>query len=412
MTNVLDTLRERGFVQQLTHDEPLYKLFASERVTAYVGVDPTADSMHVGHMLPIMALAHLQRAGHRPIALMGGGTSMVGDPSGKTEMRKMLTLDDIEQNKKGIRAQMARLLDFSEGQALMLDNADWLLKLNYVDFLREIGSQFSVNRMLTAECFRARMERPDTGLSFIEFNYMLMQAYDFLALFREHGCKLQIGGDDQWSNILAGTDLIRRLERGEAFGLTLPLITTSSGAKMGKTVDGAVWLDPLKTSPYDFYQYWRNVHDADVERFFALYTFLPMDEVRRLGRAEGQAINDSKKTLAFEITKMVHGEEEAHKAQQAAEALFSKGGDDANIPSTLIPTAELEAGINICELMGRCGLTASKSEARRLIQQGGVTINGEKVESSERLINSADIQDGKALLKKGKKVFHAIRPEA
>ncbi len=410
MTNVLDTLRERGFVQQLTHDEPLHKLFATERVTAYVGVDPTADSMHVGHMLPIMALAHLQRAGHRPIALMGGGTSMVGDPSGKTEMRKMLTLDDIEQNKKGIRAQMARLLDFSEGQALMLDNADWLLKLNYVDFLREIGSQFSVNRMLTAECFRARMERPDAGLSFIEFNYMLMQAYDFLVQFREYGCKLQIGGDDQWSNILAGTDLIRRLERGEAFGLTLPLITTSSGAKMGKTVDGAVWLDPLKTSPYDFYQYWRNVHDADVERFFALYTFLPMDDVRRLGRAEGQAINESKKVLAFEITKLVHGEEEAMKAQQAAEALFSKGGDDANIPSTLIPAAELEAGISICELMGRCGLTASKSEARRLIQQGGVTINGDKVESSERLVNSADIQDGKVLLKKGKKVFHAVRP--
>ncbi len=410
MTNVLDTLRERGFVQQLTHDEPLHKLFATEKVTAYVGVDPTADSMHVGHMLPIMALAHLQRAGHRPIALMGGGTSMVGDPSGKTEMRKMLTLEDIEQNKKGIRAQMARLLDFSEDKALMLDNADWLLKLNYVDFLREIGSQFSVNRMLTAECFRARMERPDSGLSFIEFNYMLMQAYDFLVQFREYGCKLQIGGDDQWSNILAGTDLIRRLERGEAFGLTLPLITTSSGAKMGKTVDGAVWLDPLKTSPYDFYQYWRNVHDADVERFFALYTFLPMDEVRRLGRAEGQAINESKKALAFEVTKMVHGEEEAMKAQQAAEALFSSGGDDANIPSTSVPMAELDAGINICDLMVRCGLAASKSEARRLIQQGGVTINGEKVESFERVVGSADLQDGKVLVKKGKKVFHAVRP--
>ncbi|MGE5652942.1 MAG: tyrosine--tRNA ligase, partial [Bacillota bacterium] len=364
MTNVLDTLRERGFVQQLTHDEELRKLFETERVTAYVGVDPTADSMHVGHMLPIMALAHLQRAGHRPIALMGGGTSMVGDPSGKTEMRKMLSLEDIEQNKKGIRAQMARLLDFSEEKALMLDNGDWLLKLNYVDFLREIGSQFSVNRMLTAECFRARMERPDTGLSFIEFNYMLMQSYDFLVLYREHGCKLQIGGDDQWSNIIQGADLIRRLERGEAYGLTLPLLTTASGKKMGKTEEGSVWLDPVKTSPYDFYQYWRNVHDADVERFFALYTFLPMDEVRRLGRAEGQAINDSKRALAFEITKIVHGEEEALKAQQAADALFSRGGDDANMPSTSVPMAELEAGINICDLLARCGLAASKSEGR------------------------------------------------
>lgn len=412
MTNVLDTLRERGFVQQVTHDEPLHKLLATEKVTAYVGVDPTADSMHVGHMLPIMALAHLQRAGHRPIALMGGGTSMVGDPSGKTEMRKMLTVEDIEENKKGIRAQLTRLLDFSEGKALMLDNADWLLKLNYVDFLREIGSQFSVNRMLTAECFRARMERPDTGLSFIEFNYMLMQSYDFLCLFRDHGCKLQIGGDDQWSNIISGTDLIRRLERGETFGLTLPLLTTSSGKKMGKTEEGSVWLDPVKTTPYDFYQYWRNVHDADVERFFALYTFLPMDEVRRLGRAEGQAINESKKTLAFEITKLVHGEEEAMKAQQAAGALFSQGGDDANIPSTSIPTAELDAGINICDLLARCGLVGSKSEGRRLIQQGGITINGEKVENSERMVGSADLQDDKVMLKKGKKVFHAVRPTA
>jgi tyrosyl-tRNA synthetase len=410
MATVLDVLKERGFVQQMTHEDEIEKLFATERATVYVGIDPTADSIHVGHMLPLMALAHLQRAGHRPIALMGGGTAMVGDPSGKTEMRKMLTVEQIDLNKAAIKKQVSRILDFSDGKALMLDNGDWLRNLNYVEFLREVGSQFSVNRMLAAECFRARLERPDQGLSFLEFNYMLMQAFDFLMLYRLHGCKLQIGGDDQWANIIAGADLIRRLEQGEANGLTLPLIMTSAGKKMGKTEAGAVWLDPDKTSPFDFFQYWRNVPDADVEKFLALYTFLPMNEVRRLGHAEGQAINESKKVLAFEITRMIHGEEEARKAMEAAEALFAAGGDDSNMPTTEVPETELKAGINICDLMVRMGLAPSKSEARRLIQQGGVLINGEKVENFEQVFGTGNMQDGKMVIRKGKKTFHAVRP--
>lgn len=407
MSNVLDVLKERGFIQQVTHEEALKELLAREKVTAYVGFDPTAESLHVGSMVPIMALAHLQRAGHRPIAIVGGGTTMIGDPSGKTELRQMLSRETIIHNTKGIREQLSRFLDFSEERALLLDNADWLLPLNYVEFLRDIGSQFSVNRMLTAECFKSRMER---GLSFIEFNYMLLQSYDFLMLYRNYGCKLQMGGDDQWSNILAGADLIRRLDRGEAYGMTFPLIVTASGGKMGKTEAGAVWLDAGKTSPFEFYQYWRNTDDADVERFLALYTFLPMDEVRRLGGLRDREINEAKKALAFEVTRLAHGEAEALKARDAAEALFGGGGDDAAIPTAEIPAAELEAGLPVLDLLVRTGLAASKGEGRRLIDQGGLTLNGERVSDVSRVIGSGDLQEGRIVLRKGKKIFHHVRP--
>jgi len=406
--SVLDTLRERGFIQQVSHDEPLDRLFATERVTAYVGYDLTADSLTVGHLVPTMALAHLQRAGHRAIALLGGGTTMVGDPTGKTEMRPMLMRERIAANGERFRQQLSRILDFSSPDVgIVADNADWLLKLNYVDFLREVGVHFSVNRMLTAECFRSRMER-ESGLTFLEFNYMLMQAYDFLQLYRRYGCKVQMGGDDQWSNILAGADLIRRLERAEAYAITFPLLMTSDGRKMGKSESGAVWLDPEKTSPYEFYQYWRNTTDADVGRFLALFTFLPMDEVRRLAAAEGAAINESKRILAFEVTRLVHGEEEARRAQAAADALFRGDGNLESAPTTFIPAAELVASLSIVDLLVRTALAPSKSEARRLIAGGGVTINGERVASGDRLITEADFKDGALMLRKGKKGWHRV----
>ena len=309
--HILDMLKERGFIAQVTFEDDLYKALEREPMTFYVGFDPTADSLHVGHYIPIMAMAHLQRAGHRPIALCGGGTAMIGDPSGKSDMRKMMSRETIAQNVLGIQKQLSRFLDFSDGKALMVNNGDWLLNLNYIDFLREVGALFSVNRMLTAECYRRRLE---TGLTFLEFNYMLMQSYDFLQLFKNHGCRLQVGGDDQWSNMLSGADLIRRKEHEDAFALTCKLIMTHDGKKMGKTEKGALWLDAQRTSPYEFYQYWRNVGDQDVERFLALLTFLPMDEVRRLGALQGCEINEAKKVLAFEVTKLVHGEEEARKA--------------------------------------------------------------------------------------------------
>jgi len=405
MSNAFDVLKERGFVNQLTHEQPLIDLFAKEKVTAYVGFDPTADSLHVGHMMAIMALAHLQRAGHRPLAVVGGGTAMIGDPSGRTELRSMMTIERIDANVAAIKQQLAHYLDFSSGNALLINNADWIRPLNYTEFLREIGSQFSVNRMLTAECFKTRMER---GLSFIEFNYMLLQAYDFLMLYRLHGCRLQMGGDDQWSNILAGADLIRRLESAEAYGLTWALLTTASGNKMGKTAAGAVWLDPVKTSPYDFYQYWRNTEDADVERFLALYTFLPMDEVRRLGALRDRDINEAKKILAFEITKLAHGEEEAIKAQKAAEALFGGGGDLSLVPTSKLAASQVEDGINICELLVITNLAPSKSEARRLIDGGGIYINDIKVTDCNRMVTPADLIDDAITLRKGKKTFHRV----
>jgi len=355
-----------------------------------------------------MMMMHLQNAGHRPLVIMGGGTTMIGDPSGKTEMRNMLSKETIETYKDGIRPQLAKLLDFSEGKALMLDNADWLLKLNYIDFLREIGAHFSVNKMLTAETYKARLNRPDGGLSFIELNYMIIQSYDFLALNREYGCKVQIGGDDQWSNILSGADLIRRVDRKQAFAMTIPLITNSDGTKMGKTVAGALWLDPNRTSPYEFYQYWRNTQDGDVKKYLALLTMLPMEEVERLGSAEGSAINESKKVLAYEITKLIHGDAAAEEAAKSAQALFSGGGDNSAMPTTTVPEADLQAGIPIMDALTFTKLCASKSDARRMVQQGGVAVNGEKVAGIEHVLQPTDLQDGKIIIRKGKKDYHAI----
>jgi tyrosyl-tRNA synthetase len=406
LPSVFDTLKERGFIQQLTHEQPLIDLLEKEQVTVYVGYDPTADSLHVGHMVTIMALAHMQRHGHRPIALVGGGTALVGDPSGKTEMRQMLTMEQIDHNLVGIKSQLSRFLDFEGGKALVLNNADWIKPLNYAEFLREIGVHFSVNRMLTAECFKSRMEK---GLSFIEFNYMLLQAYDYLVLNRRYGCRLQMGGDDQWSNILAGADLIRRLERQEVYGLTIPLITTASGKKMGKTEAGSVWLDAERTSPYDFYQYWRNVEDDDVGRFLAMFTFLPMTEVQELSRLQGADINRAKQVLAFEVTKIVHGESEAIKAESAANALFGGGGALTGAPSSEITRQQLRQGVNILDLLASTDLFVSKSDARRNVQQGGVYLNGERVDDIDLLVNEDHVRQGQLELRKGKKHYHLVK---
>ncbi|MPM87795.1 Tyrosine--tRNA ligase [bioreactor metagenome] len=398
-------MKERGFIQQVTHEEEVRELLGKESVTFYIGFDATADSLHVGHFLQMIVMAHMQKAGHRPIALLGGGTTMVGDPSGRTDMRKMLTQEEIQQNAERFKVQFEKFLDFSDGKAIMENNANWLLKLNYVDFLREIGVHFSVNRMLTAECYKNRLEK---GLTFIEFNYMLMQSYDFVELNRRYGCKLQLGGDDQWSNIISGADLIRRVDNVPAFGMTFTLLTTSDGKKMGKTQAGAVWLDPDKTSPYDFYQYWRNVDDADVEKCLALLTFLPMDEVRRLGALPGNKINEAKKVLAFEVTKLVHGEEEAKKAGDAAEALFGGGGNLDMVPATEISKEQLGAGMNIIDMLVFTGLAPSKGEGRRLINQGGLLLNDEKVDSIELIITLDDFKEAALMLKKGKKTYHRV----
>jgi len=408
VANVFDVLQERGFIAQTTHEEELRELLGKEKVTFYVGFDPTADSLHVGHFLTIMAMAHMQRHGHRPIALIGGGTAMVGDPTGKTEMRKMLSQETIQANGECFKQQLGRFLDFSADQAIMVNNADWLLELKYVDVLREIGVHFSVNRMLTAECFKARWER---GLSFLEFNYMLMQSYDFLHLYRKYGCKLQMGGNDQWSNIISGADLVRRVESDSAYGMTFTLLTTSEGVKMGKTQAGALWLDAEKVSPYDFYQYWRNVDDRDVEKCLKLLTFLPMDEINRLSSLEGAEINRAKEVLAFELTKLIHGEEEAQKAQDAAKALFQNGADLTSVPQTQIKLEQLgDDGMDILELLMLTGLTSSKSEGRRLIKQGGIYAADGRVENIDLRITEKDFDDDKSLLlRKGKKVYHMVK---
>lgn len=400
--HILDVLKERGFIAQVTFEEDLYKLMEREPVTYYVGFDPTADSLHVGHFIPIMAMAHLQRAGHRPIALCGGGTTMVGDPSGKTDLRKMLSKEDIDQNAQIIKGQLSRLLDFSDGKALLVNNADWLLKLNYVDFLREIGSLFSVNRMLTAECYKQRLER---GLTFLEFNYMLMQSYDFLRLFKDYGCRLQMGGDDQWSNILAGADLIRRKEQEDAFALTFKLLLTHDGRKMGKTEAGALWLSAERTSPFDFYQYWRNVDDQDVEKCLALLTFLPMEEVRRLGAMKDSAVNEAKRVLAYEITKIIHGEEEAQKAANAAQALFAGGADSEHVPSFAVTKAQLDEDNRLTTLLALCGLCPSRGDARKKIQEGAVLVKEEKITDTEYRIPIEAIGPDGLLLRKGKKNY-------
>ena len=400
--HVLDMLKERGFIAQVTFEEDLYKAMEKGPVTFYLGIDPTADSLHVGHFMPIIMASHLQKAGHRPIILCGGGTAMIGDPSGKTDMRKMLTKETIAGNVAAIQKQLSRFMEFGEGKATMVNNGDWLLNLNYVDFLREIGAHFSVNRMLTAECYKRRME---TGLTFLEFNYMIMQSYDFLQLFKTHGCRLQIGGDDQWSNMLGGADLIRRKEQEDAFALTCKLIMTHDGKKMGKTEKGALWLDPNRTTPYEFYQYWRNVADQDVERFLALLTFLPMDEVRRLGALEGAEINEAKKVLAFEITKMIHGEEEAKKAADAAMALFAGGGASQNVPSFEIAAADLEEDGRVTTLLASCGLCKSRGEARKMMESGAVAVNEEKVTDVDARISADQIGADGLLLRKGKKGY-------
>ncbi len=408
MKSALDVLRERGFVAQVTFEDELEKLFESgEAVTFYTGFDPTADSLHIGHYIPIMAMSHLQKAGHRPIALMGGGTAMVGDPSGKTDMRKMLTVEDIDRNVQAVKAQMAHFLDFetdAPNRAIMANNADWLRSLKYVDFLRDVGALFSVNRMLTAECYRQRLEK---GLTFLEFNYMLMQSYDFLELFYRHNCVLQTGGDDQWSNILSGADLIRRKEGKSAFALTFKLLLTHDGRKMGKTEKGALWLDPNRTSPYDFYQYFRNVDDADVAKCLSLLTFLPMDEVRRLSALEGSGINEAKRVLAFEVTKLIHGEEEAAKARSAAEALFGGGGALTDIPTTRITPAQFEEDTRLVALCALTGLTKSKGEARKAIEGGGLYLGDEKVTDVDQRASLEQLTDG-LILRRGKKSYHRV----
>jgi tyrosyl-tRNA synthetase len=403
--NVFDTLKERGFIAQLTHEEQIKDLLKNNKVSFYIGFDPTADSLHVGHFLQMMVMAHMQRAGHKPIALIGGGTAMVGDPSGRTDMRKMMTRETISHNAERFKHQLSKFIDFSNDRAIMVNNADWLLNLNYVDFLREIGVHFSVNRMLTAECFKSRMEK---GLTFIEFNYMLMQSYDFLILNREYGCSMQLGGDDQWSNILGGIDLIRRVESKEAYGMTFTLLTTSEGKKMGKTEKGALWLDPDKTSPYDFYQYWRNIDDADVIKCLKLLTFLPMDEINKLAQLKNEQINEAKKVLAYEVTKLIHGEEEAQKAKQLAEALFGGGGSTSDLPSTEIMVSELKNGINIIDLLLRTGLVPSKGEGRRLVQQGGIYIGEAAVPSIDYTVTEESFTNGELIIKKGKKTYHKI----
>lgn len=406
MSSVFQTLKERGFIAQVTHEEPVRELLENDKVTFYIGFDPTADSLHVGHFLQMVVMAHMQRAGHKPIAIIGGGTAMVGDPSGKTDMRKMMTREEIQKNANNFKKQLSNFIDFSDDKAIMVDNSEWLLDLNYVQFLREIGVHFSVNRMLTAECFKSRLEK---GLSFIEFNYMLMQSYDFLKLYQKYGCVLELGGDDQWSNILGGIELVRRVEGKEVYGMTFTLLTTSEGKKMGKTEKGALWLDPNKTPPYDFYQYWRNIHDNDVIKCLKLLTFLPMSEIEELAKLKDQQINEAKKVLAYEVTKLIHGEEEAKKAQEAAEALFGKGASSENMPTTKITAEELGRGINILDLLLKTKLAPSKGEGRRLVEQGGISVNDGKVEKIDFVVTPEAFNNNEIIIKKGKKVYHRVQ---
>jgi len=406
VSSILDTLKERGFVSQCSNEEGLRKLLDTEQVTFYIGFDPTAKSLQVGNLMQLMYMSHLQKAGHRPIMLIGGGTTRIGDPSGKSEMRRILPVETIAENAAIFKRETARFLDFSEGKALMLDNAEWLAPLNYIDFLRDIGRHFSVNRMLSFETYKMRLE---TGLSFIEFNYQLLQSYDYLVLYRRHGCRLQMGGDDQWGNIVAGMDLIRRVEGVEVFALTSPLVTTSDGTKMGKSEKGALYLDPALTSPYDFYQYWVNVTDDDVKQFLLRFTFLPVAEISDLCAVKDQRINEAKRRLAFEVTALVHGAEEARKAADAAKAAFGGAGvegggaDLAGVPSVQIPKKELSAGIGIVDLLVRTKLCATKSDARRLVSQGGATVGGKNVTDLEARVTDADAQNGAILLRAGKK---------
>ena len=402
--SVFDVLQERGFIAQVSHEEEIRELLEKEKVTFYIGFDPTADSLHVGHFIALMAMAHMQRAGHRPIALLGGGTGMIGDPSGKDDMRKMLTPEFINHNIECFKKQMSKFIDFSDGKALMVNNGDWLLSLNYVNLLREVGTHFSVNHMLAAECYKKRW---DKGLTFFEFNYMIMQAYDFYTLHKNYNCVLEMGGDDQWSNMLAGVELIRRKDQKPAFCITCKLLTTSDGRKMGKTEKGALWLDAEKCSPYDFYQYWRNVDDADVEKCLALLTFLPMDEVRRLGAFKDEKINEAKKVLAYEVTKLIHGQDEADKAVKATEALFGGGADMENVPTLEISEAEKSA--KLIDVLTAQKVFSSKREARQMIAQRGLYLDNAAVEDAEfTLTPELFTEDGGVLIRKGKKKYYRI----
>jgi len=406
MENAFDTLQARGFVQQVTHRDVLRQRLGTEPITFYIGYDPTARSLHIGSLLTIMAMVHMQRAGHRPLVIVGGGTAMVGDPSGRTEMRQMLSQDTIAQNVQALRAQLQRYLAFEgDNGAIIVNNADWLAELKYIDFLRDIGRHFSVNRMLTFEAYKQRLE---TGLSFLEFNYQLLQAYDFLVLFQRYGCVLQIGGDDQWGNMVAGVELIRRVADGDAFVMTFPLLTTASGQKMGKTAAGTVWLDAELTSPYDFYQFWINVDDRDVQRFLNYYTLLPLAEIARLGTLQGAELRQAKEVLAFEVTALTHGVDAAHTAQNAARALFDGDGELHGVPETVLPPVRLATGVPVVDLLVETRLAASKSAARRLIQQGGASLNGTRLTDLDTLVTSTDLRDGALLLRAGKKHYHRV----
>ena len=399
-----EELKARGLIAQVTNEEEISKMINEGKAIFYIGFDPTADSLHVGHFMALCLMKRLQEAGNKPIALIGGGTAMIGDPSGRTDMRSMMTKETIQHNCDCFKVQMERFIEFGEGKAQMVNNADWLLDLNYVDVLREVGACFSVNNMLRAECYKQRMEK---GLSFLEFNYMIMQSYDFYHLYQHYGCNMQFGGNDQWSNMLGGTELIRRKLEKDAHAMTITLLLNSEGKKMGKTAKGAVWLDPNKTTPYDFYQYWRNVGDGDVLKCLRMLTFLPLEQIDEMDKWEGSQLNTAKEILAFELTKLVHGEEEATKAQEAAKALFVGGGDMSNVPTTNLTAEDLNEGvIGVLDLMVKCKLAPSKKEARRLVEQGGVEVNGEKVAAATVTYTADDLSGDGLMIKKGKKVFH------
>ena len=426
MANLMDIFYERGFIEQTTHGDELKEYLDQENITCYIGFDPTASSLHIGSLVPIMSLAHMQKHGHCPIALIGGGTGLVGDPSGKTETRKLLTPEMVEHNARGIEKQLSRFIDFSKGKALILNNADWLSELKYIPFLRDIGRHFSVNRMIKAESYKMRLESEE-GLNFIEFNYMLLQAYDFLNLFDNYGCRLQMGGSDQWGNIISGIELIRKMRQETVFGITFPLITTSSGAKMGKTAKGAVWLDSERTSPYEYYQYWINTDDNDIVRFLALYTFLPMNEIRDIEKLEDDDLNSAKTVLAFEATQLLHGRQEAIKAYHAAASMFGirivperimpkssiprdeADFDDISVPHSFFDLKQIQAGIPAFKLFHLAGLAPSGSAAMRLIKQGGAYINGNRISSAEYMISEDDLNNKEILLRAGKKRFHKIK---
>ena len=400
MSKVYEELMERGYIEQITHEE-IKDVLDNNQIPFYIGFDPTADSLHVGHFVSMMVASHMQKAGHKPIILIGGGTATIGDPSGKTDMRRMMSREEINHNVECFKKQLSKFISFEgDNGAIIVNNADWLLKLNFVEFMRDIGSLFSVNKMLAAECYKQRMER---GLTFFELGYMLMQSYDFLHLYNTYGCKLQMGGNDQWSNILGGVDLIRRIGHSDSYGLTFKLLTTKEGKKMGKTEKGALWLDANKTSPYEFYQYWRNIDDADVKKVLSLLTFLPMEEVNRLSSLKNEQINEAKKVAAFEITKLIHGEEEAKKAEEAAKALFEGQGSLENMP-----TSKVDANISILDAIITAGMAPSKGQARTLINQGGITLNDEKISDVNYVLSDKDFKEGYAILRKGKKVYHKL----